>query len=63
MVSNFLQDWLINKLNGFFLICYANGHIGLASIIEQINDLLVLFLVFTHLIPRRQRLNKNSESS
>ena len=56
MLSNFLQDWLINKLNGYFIILYASDHFKLARMMGNVNDVLVLFLVFLHLIPERIRL-------
>ena len=56
MLSNFLQDRLINKLNGYFIILYATGHIRLAGLAERVNDCLVFMLVFAHLIPARRRL-------
>ena len=58
MVSNFLQDKLINKLNGYFLILYANDNIKLAWIVEQMNDAVVYCLVISKLIPSRRRINK-----
>lgn len=27
LMSNVLQDWLINELNGYFIILYANDHL------------------------------------
>ena len=56
MFSNFLQDWLINKLNGYFIILYANDYTKLAGMIEGLNETLVFFLVFLHFIPPRRRL-------
>ena len=58
MLSNFFQDWLINKLNGYFLILYANDYFRLAWITEQINNFFVFFLVSIHFIPPRRRLAK-----
>ena len=58
MASNFLQDWLINKLNGYFLIIYASGHPKMAWIAEQINEALVFSLVLFHLIPPRLKCMK-----
>lgn len=56
MLSNFLQDRVINKLNGYFLIFYAADHTRLAWMIECMNDFLVFLLVFIRLIPPRRRL-------
>ncbi len=58
MLSNFFQDRVINKLNGYFLILYANDHFRLAWITERINSILVFFLVSAYLIPPRLRLSK-----
>ncbi|MGA1842608.1 MAG: hypothetical protein ACMUIU_18490 [bacterium] len=56
MLSNFLQDWLINKLNGYFIILYATDHFMLAWMTERMNNVLVFCLVFIRLIPPRRRL-------
>jgi hypothetical protein len=56
MFSNFLQDWLINKLNGYFIILYATDHLRLAWMTERMNNVLVFFLVFIRLIPPRRKL-------
>ena len=56
MLSNFLQDRLINKLNGYFLILYANDKIKTAWVVERMNDLMVFCLVVSHLIPSRRRI-------
>ena len=56
MLSNFLQDSFINKINGYFIILYATDHIILARIMEHMNDLVVFLLVFLHFIPPRRRL-------
>ena len=56
MLSDFLQDKIINKLNGYFLIFYATDHIKLALMIEFMNDFLVFILEVIHLIPPRRRL-------
>lgn len=56
MLSNFLQDWLINKLNGYFITLYANEHYKLAYVTERFNSLLVFSLALVHLIPDRRRV-------
>lgn len=56
MVSDFLQDKVINKLNGYFLISYANDNIKLAWILERMNNAVVFCLVVSRLIPSRRRL-------
>ena len=56
MLSNFLQDKLINKLNGYFLVLYANDNIRLAGVVEKMNDAIVFCLVVSRLIPSRRRL-------
>ncbi|MGA1869557.1 MAG: hypothetical protein ACMUJM_13545 [bacterium] len=56
MLSDFLQDWLINKLNGYFMMLYANEYFRMARITEHMNSFLIFFLVFFHFIPPRRRL-------
>lgn len=56
MLGNFLQDWLINKLNGYFIILYATDHFALAWVTERVNDVIVSFFVLIHLIPPRRRV-------
>jgi len=58
MLREFLQDRLINKLNGYFLILYANDNIKTAWVVERMNNTVVFFLVTSHLIPPRRRLYK-----
>lgn len=58
MLSDFFQDWLINKLNGYFLVLYAKDHFKLAWITEHMNGVLVFFLVLLHIIPPRRRLSQ-----
>jgi len=58
MISDFLQDYVINKLNGYFLNLYGTGHLRLAWIAERANDLVVFMLVCMRLIPARRRLKK-----
>ncbi|MGA1867895.1 MAG: hypothetical protein ACMUJM_05035 [bacterium] len=56
MLRDFLQDRLINKLNGYFLILYANDNIKLAWVVERMNNVVVFILVVSHLIPSRRRV-------
>jgi hypothetical protein len=56
MMDDFLQDWLINKLNGYFIRLYADEHFKLASMMENMNDLLVFLLVVFNIIPPRRRM-------
>jgi len=55
-MNNFLQDWLINKMNGYFILLYANDHYKMAWIVEHMNNLVVFALVFSRLIPPRRRV-------
>jgi len=55
-MTDFLQDRLINKLNGYFLRLYATEHFKLASTMKAINNLVVFLLVVTAMIPPRRRL-------
>jgi len=56
MLSNFLEDWLINKLNGYILILYADDNRALAWMVERMSDIVVSCLVLLNLIPARRRL-------
>ncbi|MGA1840931.1 MAG: hypothetical protein ACMUIU_09920 [bacterium] len=58
MLSDFFQDWLINKLNGYFLVLYSNDHFILAWITECMNSIVVYILVSARLIPPRRRLSQ-----
>jgi hypothetical protein len=52
-MSNFLQDVVINKLNGYYLIMYANDRRISALCIYYLNQTFVHFMVFLRLIPPR----------
>ena len=54
-MSNFLQDVVINKLNGLYLILYANDMRGAALCMYFLNHTLVHCMVFLGLIPPRIR--------
>ena len=56
MLRELLEDRLINKLNGYFLILYANDDMKLATVVEIMNDALIFCLVHAHLISARRRL-------
>jgi hypothetical protein len=56
VLNDLFEDWLINKLNGYFLLLYSSGHTNIAWIAEHINDLIIYSLVKTRLIPPRNRL-------
>ena len=56
MMGDFWQDWLINKLNGYFMRLYAAEHFKIASMMEKMNDLLVFLLVVIYIILPRRRL-------
>lgn len=58
MLREFLQDRLINKINGYFLILYANDNVRMAWVVERMNNVMVFFLVTSRLIPPRRRLYK-----
>jgi hypothetical protein len=55
-MADFLRDWLINKQNGYFIRLYAAEHFKLASMMENMNDLLVFLLVVINIIPPRRRM-------
>lgn len=52
-MSNFLQDKVINKLNGYYLILYAEDRKVTASCISCFNQAAVFVMVFFGLIPPR----------
>ncbi|MGA1843004.1 MAG: hypothetical protein ACMUIS_00390 [bacterium] len=54
-MSNFLQDVVINKLNGYYLILCANDRKTAALFMYCINQTAVYFMVFLRLIPPRIR--------
>jgi hypothetical protein len=56
ILKDFLEDWLINKLNGYFLLLYSADNYRLAWVVERMSDILVFCLVHSHLIPARHRL-------
>lgn len=56
-MSNFLQDVVINKLNGYYLIMYANDKRISALCIYCLNKTFVSFLVLLRLIPPRIKYN------
>ncbi|MGA1868227.1 MAG: hypothetical protein ACMUJM_06740 [bacterium] len=56
MISDFLQDKLINKLTGYYLLSYGNHNIKLAWFLEKMNNAVVFCLVVLKLIPARRRL-------
>ncbi|MGA1795944.1 MAG: hypothetical protein ACMUIL_08785 [bacterium] len=54
-MSNFLQDVVINKLNGYYLILRANDRRVAALCMYCVNQTAVYFMVFLRLIPPRIR--------
>jgi hypothetical protein len=55
IMSNFLQDVVINKLNGFYLILYAKDMRRAALFLYCLNHTFVHCMVFLGLIPPRIR--------
>jgi hypothetical protein len=53
MRKRILEDLIINKLYGYYLILCANDHNLLAEIIFQSIKKLISLMVFTHLIEPR----------
>jgi len=52
-MRNFLQDWVINKLNGYYLMLYANDKKIMAGCLAFINYSIVSIMVVLKLIPPR----------
>ncbi|MGA1868199.1 MAG: hypothetical protein ACMUJM_06585 [bacterium] len=59
--SLFIEDTIINKLNGYYLRVYANGHPRYAYGIIFLSACFVNMMVFLHLIP--ERINYKNYSS
>ncbi len=57
-MQDFLQDKLINKLNGYYLLLYANDKRIKAACVACINHTFVYMLVFLKLIPPRIKHRK-----
>jgi len=55
IMSNFFEDFVINKLNGYYLILYAKDRKTAALCMYCINHIAVYFMVFLGLIPPRIR--------
>lgn len=53
MRRKLLEDFLINKLYGYYLILNGNEHYFASKILFLFCRIIVAFLVFTHLIPPR----------
>ena len=51
--SLFIEDTIINKLNGYYLRVYASGHPRYACGIIFLSVCFVNIMVFLHLIPER----------
>ena len=52
-ISAFIEDTIINKLNGYYLQVYASGHTKLANSIIFLSLLFVNIMAFLHVIPSR----------
>jgi hypothetical protein len=52
-MQNFLEDKVINRLNGYYLLLYANDRKIIAFFINCFNSTFVSFIVFFRLIPPR----------
>ena len=57
-MSNFLQDVVINKLNGYYLILYAKDMKTAALLISYLTHTFVYCMAFLRLIPPRIRTRK-----
>jgi len=53
MRKNFFEDFLLNKLNGYYLILYGKNHHRLAKLVFLFEQTVVYLLVVTRLIPPR----------
>ena len=58
-MSNFLEDVVINKLNGYYLIMYANDRRISALCMYCLSKTFVSFLVLLKLIPPRIKCGSN----
>jgi hypothetical protein len=53
MRKRLFEDFLLNKLNGYYLILHGKNHYRLAKLVFLFEQTVVYFLVLTHLIPPR----------
>jgi len=53
-ISVFMEDIIINKLNGYYLQVYASGHTRFADvIILKLSFVFINIMVLFHVIPAR----------
>ena len=53
IMSRWIEDSVINKLNGYYLILYGKDHLFCAGLILFLAHKIVQVLVLTHIIPPR----------
>jgi hypothetical protein len=61
MRKRLLEDFLLNKLNGYYLILYSYNHYLLAKLVFLLGRAVVSLLVFARLIPPRIQLSYSSK--
>jgi hypothetical protein len=60
--KNLFEDFLLNKLNGYYLILHGNDHYFLADLIFLLGKTTVYFLTMARLISPRIYPSYSSES-
>ena len=53
MRNRLFEDFLLNKLNGYYLILYGNNRRFLAELVFRFGRVVVSFMIFIRLIPPR----------
>ena len=53
MKRRILEDFLLNKLNGYYLILSGNDHPLASRLVFQFSQVIIALMVFAHLIPPR----------
>lgn len=61
--ESFFEDFLMNKLNGYYLILHGNDRYLLADLVFLLGKIIVNFLTVAHLIPPRTCLSYSPEST
>jgi len=55
MRKRFFEDFIINKLNGYYLILYGHEYRFTSELVFRFTRVVVACMVFSHLIPPRYR--------
>lgn len=61
--ESFFEDFLLNKLNGYYLILHGNDRYFLADLVFLLGKIIVNFLTVAHLISPRTYLSYSPPKS